>query len=105
VPEVAKGPDIVHDARLPRYTPPAALIARAGHSSFTTPQAYIDLAGASFREEADRLERRLWGDTRYKKSVDRGPFVAGCGWWTTSFFPATKIRQRGVPKADVTNDP
>jgi integrase len=45
-------------------TPPAALMARAGHSSFTTTQGYIDLAGETFREEADRLERRLWGETR-----------------------------------------
>jgi integrase len=51
-------------------TPPAALMTRAGHSSFTTTQGYIDLAGETFREEADRLERRLWGETstrnRYK---------------------------------------
>lgn len=44
-------------------TPPAALMARAGHSDFKTTQAYIDLAGETFREEADRLERRLWGET------------------------------------------
>jgi integrase len=54
-------------------TPPAALMARAGHSSFTTTQGYIDLAGETFREEADRLERRLWGETstrnRYKEAV------------------------------------
>ena len=48
-------------------TPPAALMARAGHSSFTTTQGYIDLAGETFREEADRLERRLWGETSTKK--------------------------------------
>jgi len=40
-------------------TPPAALMARAGHSDFKTTQGYIDLAGETFREEADRLERRL----------------------------------------------
>jgi integrase len=53
-------------------TPPAALMARAGHSSFKTTQGYIDLAGETFREEADRLERRLWGGTstrsRYKEA-------------------------------------
>jgi integrase len=43
-------------------TPPAALMARAGHSDFKTTQGYIDLASEMFREEADRLERRLWGD-------------------------------------------
>jgi integrase len=48
-------------------TPPAALMARAGHSSFTTTQGYIDLAGETFREEADRLERRLWGESGTKK--------------------------------------
>jgi hypothetical protein len=26
----------------------------------------IDLAGETFREEADRLERRLWGDSSTK---------------------------------------
>jgi hypothetical protein len=34
---------------------------RAGHSSFATTRAYIDLAGEQFREEAERLEQRLWG--------------------------------------------
>jgi len=47
-------------------TPPAALMARAGHSSFTTTRGYIDLAGETFREEADRLEQRLWGKTGTK---------------------------------------
>ncbi len=47
-------------------TPPAALMARAGHSDFKTTQGYIDLAGETFREEADRLERRLWGETGTK---------------------------------------
>jgi hypothetical protein len=36
-------------------TPPAALMARAGHSDFHTTQLYIDLASETFREEADRL--------------------------------------------------
>jgi integrase len=35
-------------------TPPAALMSRAGHSDFKTTQLYIDLAGETFREEADR---------------------------------------------------
>jgi integrase len=55
-------------------TPPAALMARAGHSDFKTTQGYIDLAGETFREEADRLERRLWGSSstknRYKVESD-----------------------------------
>jgi integrase len=53
-------------------TPPAALMARAGHSSFTTTQGYIDLAGETFRAEADRLERRLWGDTSTNKRYKEG---------------------------------
>jgi integrase len=40
---------------------PAALMARAGHADFATTQVYIDLAGESFREEAERLETRIWG--------------------------------------------
>jgi hypothetical protein len=47
-------------------TPPAALMARAGHSDFKTTQAYIDLAGETFRVEAERLERRLWGADQYQ---------------------------------------
>jgi integrase len=40
---------------------PAALMARAGHSDFATTQGYIDLAGETFREEAELLEERLFG--------------------------------------------
>ena len=40
-------------------TPPAALQARAGHSDYSTTQLYIDLAGETFRAEAERLEERL----------------------------------------------
>jgi integrase len=47
-------------------TSPAALMARAGHSDFKTTQGYIDLAGETFREEADLLERRLWGGSGTK---------------------------------------
>ncbi len=36
-----------------------ALMARAGHSDFATTRLYIDLAGETFREEAEMLERRL----------------------------------------------
>lgn len=47
---------------------------RAGHSDFKTTQGYIDLAGETFREEADRLERRLWGGSstknRYQVAAD-----------------------------------
>jgi hypothetical protein len=40
---------------------PGALQARAGHTSISTTRLYIDLAGQSFREEAELLERRLLG--------------------------------------------
>jgi integrase len=44
-------------------TPPEALMTRAGHSSYATTRRYINLAGSRFSEEADRLEKRLWGTT------------------------------------------
>jgi integrase len=40
---------------------PAALMAKAGHGSMSTTQAYLHLAGVLFREEADALARRLLG--------------------------------------------
>ena len=40
---------------------PAALVARAGRSDFATTQGYIDLAGETFREEAELLDTRLFG--------------------------------------------
>jgi transposase len=39
----------------------AALMARAGHSDFKTTQGYIDLAGETFREEAELLDARVFG--------------------------------------------
>jgi integrase len=57
-------------------TPPAALMARAGHSDFKTTQAYIDLAGETFRVEAERLERRLWGPDQYQIPVPNPDSVA-----------------------------
>ena len=44
-----------------------ALMNRAGHSSYATTRRYIDLAGARFQDEADLLERRLWGESGTKK--------------------------------------
>jgi integrase len=45
----------------------AALMARAGHSDFKTTQGYIDLAGETFREEAELLEDRLFGQKLSQK--------------------------------------
>jgi integrase len=46
---------------------PAALMARAGHSSMNTTLRYIDLAGETFRDEAELLERRLFGTGEAEK--------------------------------------
>jgi hypothetical protein len=60
-------------------TPPAAQMARAGHSDFSTTQLDIDLAGEVWREEAERLENAVWGDsgrkTRYTEH-DPSPGLA-----------------------------
>lgn len=47
-------------------TPPEALMSRAGHSDYATTRRYVDTAGERFREEADRLEERLWGGSGTK---------------------------------------
>lgn len=47
-------------ASVPRFEP-TKLMALVGHSDFATTQGYIDLAGEVFREEAGRLEERLFG--------------------------------------------
>jgi integrase len=47
--------------------PPAALMARAGHSDFATTQLYIDLAGETFRDEAELADERLFGQARSKE--------------------------------------
>lgn len=55
-------------------------MARAGHSSFKTTQGYIDLTGETFREEAERLERRLWGDSSTEnrhQNADSGTEATG----------------------------
>ena len=44
-----------------------ALMARAGHCDFKTTQGYIDLAGETFREEADLLDARLFGQKSGQK--------------------------------------
>jgi len=49
---------------------PMALMTRSGHADFKTTQIYIDLAGETFREEAELLERRLWGESSTKKRYE-----------------------------------
>ncbi|HEU5370920.1 MAG TPA: hypothetical protein VFU51_00870 [Gaiellaceae bacterium] len=39
---------------------------RAGHSDYKTTQGYLHLAGQTFRSEAEKLERRLFG-VQYQK--------------------------------------
>ena len=48
-------------------TAPEALMARAGHSDYATTRRYVDLAGERFRDDAELLEQRLWGDSSTKK--------------------------------------
>jgi hypothetical protein len=43
---------------------------RAGHSDYATTRRYVDLAGERFREEADRLEERLWGRSGTKSRYE-----------------------------------
>lgn len=57
-------------------TAPEALMSRAGHSSYATTRRYIDLAGVRFREEADRLEDRLWGGNGRKTGYKAAPSQA-----------------------------
>ncbi len=65
---VQKTPRPFHDLRHTSLTndaaagsSPIAVMAKAGHSSMSTTQRYIHLAGVVFRDEADALERRLLG--------------------------------------------
>lgn len=71
-------------------TSPEALMSRAGHSSYATTRRYIDLAGERFREEADRLEDRLWGGSveragrksvpeRHDREAEPAPLSGGGG--------------------------
>jgi integrase len=54
-------------------TPPEPLMTRSGHSSYSTTRRYIDLAGERFREEAERLERRLWSAEGVEDSGRKPP--------------------------------
>jgi integrase len=49
---------------------PAALMARAGHSDFKTTQGYIDLAGETFRDEAELADDRLFGKVTREENLD-----------------------------------
>jgi integrase len=49
---------------------PAALMARAGHSDFKTTQGYIDLAGETFRDEAELADERLFGKVTREEDRD-----------------------------------
>ena len=46
-------------------------MARAGHSDFKTTQGYIDLADETFREEAELLEERPFGQKSGQKQRPR----------------------------------
>src|ERR1041385_4605632 len=57
---------------------PIAIMKRAGDSDVKTTQGYIDLAGVTFREEAERLDGRILGAIGTTKRYNGGS-VAGCG--------------------------
>jgi integrase len=52
---------------------PAAIQARAGHADFSTTQRYINLAGVVFREEAERAEARILGESWVQDSGTESP--------------------------------
>jgi integrase len=52
---------------------PVSIQTRAGHSSYSTTQRYIDLAGVVFREEADRLDEHLFGVRDEKERDEKRP--------------------------------
>ena len=49
-----------------------ALMKRAGHSDFKTTQLYIDLAGETFREDAERLGERIFAQLGHKFGQNGG---------------------------------
>lgn len=46
-----------------------AVMTKAGHRNMRTTQVYLHLAGVVFRDEAERLERRLLGETEAESST------------------------------------
>ena len=54
---------------------PIAVMTKAGHSDMKTTKKYLHLAGVVFRDEAERLEQRLLGDsgTRNRYQVAENP--------------------------------
>jgi hypothetical protein len=74
-----------HDARHTSITnaaaagvSPAALMARAGHSDFKTTQGYIDLAGETFRHEAELADERMFGAVDQKSGQSRPGRCLSC---------------------------
>ncbi len=51
---------------------PIAVMAKAGHASMTTAKRYLHLAGVVFRDEAERLEHRLFGNRDDATSLHDG---------------------------------
>jgi integrase len=48
-----------------------AVMAKAGHQSMSTTKTYLHLAGVVFHEEANALERRLFGDSQAAESIEQ----------------------------------
>lgn len=51
---------------------PLAIMATAGHRSFARTRRYLHLAGQTFKDDADALERRLLGEPSTEPSTDPG---------------------------------
>jgi hypothetical protein len=76
---------------------PAALMARAGHTDFAATQGYIDLAGETFREEAELLDTRLFGAKVGAKVASRPPpSRTGETRFGRGFSPANGAKRSGA---------
>jgi len=51
---------------------PIAVMATAGHRSMQTTKRYLHLAGVTFQQDADNLERRLLGELSHELSHNLG---------------------------------
>ena len=90
-------------------------MARAGHSDFKTTQLYIDLAGETFRAEAELLEQRLFGVGGYQKTGtnsgarcrdgEREPRLSGAfsysaeALWAKNFWFTRRVGTSRAPRA------
>jgi hypothetical protein len=67
-------------------------MSRSGHSSYATTRRYIDLADVRFREDANQIEDRLWGESGTKNRYQE-PVVASSD--ASEEAPEVLIQRRG----------